>query len=147
MSHDHSHGEHSHDFNPEKKHAERSTGIVFIITALIMIIEIVAGWITHSMALFADGWHMGTHALALGISLVAYILARRYAADKRFALGTWKIEILGAYTSAILLGIMGIFVAIYSMQRIISPLSIDYNTAIFIAFFGLVVNLVCALIL
>ena len=95
--------EHSHDFNPIKATAEKNTLIVLIITAITMVIEIVVGWISNSMALFADGWHMGTHALALGISLLAYIFARKYAKDTRFALGTWKIEILGAYTSAILL--------------------------------------------
>ena len=95
--------EHSHDFNPIKATAEKNTLIVLIITAITMVIEITVGWISNSMALFADGWHMGTHALALGISLLAYIFARKYAKDTRFALGTWKIEILGAYTSAILL--------------------------------------------
>ena len=103
MKDTHSHREHSHDFNPIKTTAEKNTLIVLIITAITMVIEIVVGWMSNSMALFADGWHMGTHALALGISLLAYIFARKYAKDTRFALGTWKIEILGAYTSAILL--------------------------------------------
>ena len=103
MEKTHSHREHSHDFNPIKTTAEKNTLIVLIITAITMVIEITVGWISNSMALFADGWHMGTHALALGISLLAYIFARKYAKDNRFALGTWKIEILGAYTSAILL--------------------------------------------
>ena len=103
MKDTHSHREHSHDFNPIKTTAEKNTLIVLIITAITMVIEITVGWISNSMALFADGWHMGTHAQALGISLLAYIFARKYAKDTRFALGTWKIEILGAYTSAILL--------------------------------------------
>ena len=103
MKDTHSHREHSHDFNPIKTTAEKNTLIVLIITAITMVIEIAVGWISNSMALFADGWHMGTHTLALGISLLAYIFARKYAKDTRFALGTWKIEILGAYTSAILL--------------------------------------------
>ncbi len=81
-----SHAEHSHDFNPVKVTAEKSTLIVFIITALTMVVEIVVGWLSNSMALFADGWHMGTHALALGISLLAYIFARKHANDKKFAL-------------------------------------------------------------
>lgn len=90
----HSHSTHSHDFNPAKVTAEKSTLIVLIITAITMIVEIVVGWIANSMALFADGWHMGTHALALGISLLAYVFARKYVRDTKFALGTWKIEIL-----------------------------------------------------
>ena len=142
-----SHAEHSHDFNPVKVTAEKSTLIVFIITALTMVVEIVVGWLSNSMALFADGWHMGTHALALGISLLAYIFARKHANDKKFALWTWKVEILGAYTSAILLGIMGLFVAIFSVERLVSPLAIDYNIALIVAIIGLLINIVCALIL
>ncbi len=94
MEHTHSHNEHSHDFNPVKANAEKSTLIVLIITAITMIVEIIVGWMANSMALFADGWHMGTHALALGISLLAYVFARKHAQDTKFALGTWKIEIL-----------------------------------------------------
>ncbi len=147
MKNSHSHSIHSHDFNPVKATAEKSTLIVFIITALTMVVEIVVGWLSNSMALFADGWHMGTHALALGISLLAYVFARKHANDKKFALWTWKVEILGAYTSAILLGIMGLFVAIFSVERLISPLAIDYNIALIVAIIGLLINIVCALIL
>lgn len=143
----HSHAIHSHDFNPTKATAEKSTLIVLIITALTMIVEIVVGWIANSMALFADGWHMGTHALALGISLLAYVFARKHSQDAKFALGTWKIEILGAYTSAILLGIMGLFVAGFSIERLVSPLIINYDMALIIAIVGLVINIACALIL
>lgn len=94
MNHTHTHPVHSHDFNPTKVTAEKNTLIVLIITALTMIVEIIVGWIANSMSLFADGWHMGTHALALGISLLAYVFARKHAQDTKFALGTWKIEIL-----------------------------------------------------
>lgn len=138
---------HSHDFNPVKANSEKNTLIVLVITAITMIVEIVVGWIANSMALFADGWHMGTHALALGISLLAYVFARRHTQDTKFALGTWKIEILGAYTSAILLGIMGLFVAGFSLERLVSPLTIDYDIALIIALVGLVINIISALIL
>ncbi|MFO7570540.1 MAG: CDF family Co(II)/Ni(II) efflux transporter DmeF, partial [Smithellaceae bacterium] len=97
--------------------------------------------------LLADGWHMGTHAFALGISLIAYILARKYAQDNRFAFGAWKIEILGAYTSAIVMGIVGLFLIYSSVERLIHPLAIQYNQALLVAVLGLVVNVVCAVVL
>ena len=80
--------------------AEQRIRWVVILTVVMMVVEIFAGWLFHSMALLADGWHMSTHALALGVSLLAYALSRRLAGDHRLAFGTWKIEVLGAYTSA-----------------------------------------------
>jgi cation diffusion facilitator family transporter len=139
--------EHHHLFNVDKKSVEKSTLIVVIITFITMIAEILFGWLSHSMALLADGWHMGTHAFALGISLIAYMMARKYAKDRSFTFGTWKIEILGAYTSAIVLGIVGLIMIYSSVQRILHPLSIYYNQALFVAFIGLSVNVVCAIIL
>ncbi len=137
----------SHNFNNEKKSAERKTLIVVIITIVTMLAEIIAGWIFGSMALFSDGLHMGTHASALSISLISYILARKLSKDTRYTFGTWKIEILGAYTSALILGLMGIFVLIISIQRLFNPISINYNYALLVATIGLVVNIICALIL
>jgi cation diffusion facilitator family transporter len=139
--------QHHHVFNVDKKAIEKRTLIVVIITFVTMIAEILFGWISNSMALLADGWHMGTHAFALGVSLIAYIAARKYAKDETFTFGTWKIEILGAYTSAIVLGIVGVIMIYSSIERIISPLNIHYNQALFVAVLGLLVNLVCALIL
>ncbi|MEE9936916.1 MAG: CDF family Co(II)/Ni(II) efflux transporter DmeF [Deltaproteobacteria bacterium] len=139
--------EHHHVFNAEKKAVEKRTLIVVMITFVMMAAEIFFGWLTNSMALFADGWHMGTHAFALGISLAAYILARRYAADKTFAFGAWKIEILGAYTSAIVLGLVGFFMIYSSVERLVAPLPIHYNQALLVAVLGLAVNVVCAAIL
>ncbi|MFO7570130.1 MAG: cation transporter, partial [Smithellaceae bacterium] len=81
--------QHTHVFNTEKKAVETRTLIVVIITLVTMTAEIFFGWLSRSMALLADGWHMGTHAFALGISLIAYILARKYAQDNRFAFGAW----------------------------------------------------------
>ncbi|PKN65801.1 MAG: cation transporter [Deltaproteobacteria bacterium HGW-Deltaproteobacteria-12] len=139
--------QHQHVFNVEKKTIEKRTLIVVIVTFITMVAEIIFGWLTNSMALFADGWHMGTHAFALGLSLLAYILARKYAKDDRFTFGAWKIEILGAYTSAIVLGIVGLLMIFTSVERIINPLSIQYNQALFVAVMGLSVNLICAVIL
>jgi len=139
--------QHQHLFNVDKKAIERRTLIVVIITFVTMIAEILFGWIANSMALLADGWHMGTHAFALGVSLIAYIMARKYAKDETFTFGTWKIEILGAYTSAIVLGIVGVIMIFSSIERIINPLNIHYNQALFVAVLGLLVNIVCAVIL
>ena len=139
--------QHHHSFNMDKKSIEKRTLIVAIITLITMILEIIFGWLSNSMALLADGWHMGTHAFALGVSFIAYVLARRYSKDYRFTFGTWKIEILGAYTSAIVLGIVGIIMIFASMERIIKPLNIQYNQALIVAIIGLIVNLACAIIL
>ncbi|GAK52508.1 cation efflux system protein [Candidatus Moduliflexus flocculans] len=139
--------QHQHTFNLEKTRIEKKTRLVVIITFAMMIAEIFFGWLTNSMALLADGWHMGTHAFALGISLIAYILARTYAHDNRFTFGTWKIEILGAYSSAIVLGMVGLLMIATSVERMIHPLPIQYNQALLVAMLGLVVNVVCAVIL
>jgi cation diffusion facilitator family transporter len=138
---------HGHVFHESTQTAERSTRIVMWITAAMMVIEIAAGWWYNSMALLADGWHMSSHAVAIGVSAMAYATARKYAADPRFAFGTWKIEILGGFASAILLlGVVVVMVA-GSVERIILPQPIHYQEAIVIAIVGLVVNIVCALIL
>lgn len=139
--------EHHHVFNVEKKALEKRTLIVVVVTFATMIAEIFFGWITNSMALLADGWHMGTHAFALGVSLVAYIMARKYAKDERFAFGTWKIEILGAYTSAVVLSIVGAIMIYSSVERLIHPLGIHYNQALLVAIAGLIVNLLCVMVL
>jgi cation diffusion facilitator family transporter len=139
--------QHQHTFNIDKKKIEKKTLIVVIITFTMMIAEILFGWITNSMALLADGWHMGTHAFALGISLIAYVMARNHAANDHFAFGTWKIEILGAYSSALVLGMVGILMIYTSVDRLLHPLPIHYNQALSVAIIGLVVNIICAIIL
>ena len=139
--------QHSHIFTIDKKQIEKRTLIVVLITFLMMIAEILFGLITNSMALLADGWHMGTHAFALGISLSAYVLARKHAENARFAFGTWKIEILGAYTSALLLGVVSVAITYMSIERFNKPLLIHYNEALFVAIVGLAVNVACAIIL
>lgn len=141
------HWQHSHVFDQGNPVAQHRTRWAVWLTATMMIAEIIGGWWYNSMALLADGWHMSSHALALGLSLVAYAAARRYSGDRRFAFGTWKIEILGGYSSAILLlGVAGLML-FQSVQRLFSPAEIHYNQAISIAIVGLLVNLACAWLL
>lgn len=138
---------HSHEFHQPDLSAERKTRIAMWITAVMMLVEIVGGWQFNSMALLADGWHMSSHTLALGLSLFAYAASRRLASDPRFTFGTWKIEILGGYTSAILLlGVAGLMV-FQSVERLLYPGPIHYDEAIVIAVAGLAVNLLCAWLL
>ncbi|MDE2310095.1 MAG: CDF family Co(II)/Ni(II) efflux transporter DmeF, partial [Betaproteobacteria bacterium] len=138
---------HDHIFDEGNYAAERGAHAVMWITALMMVIEIFAGWWFNSMALLADGWHMSSHAVAIGVSAFAYAAARRYARDPRFAFGTWKIEVLGGFASAIfLLGVAAMMV-VGSVERIFSPQPIHYQEAMIIAAIGLVVNIVCAMIL
>jgi cation diffusion facilitator family transporter len=127
--------------------AERGTRAVMWITAAMMVVEIAAGWWYNSMALLADGWHMSSHAVAIGLSAFAYAAARRHAGDARFAFGPWKIEVLGGYTSAIfLLGVV-VMMVVGSVERLVSPQPIHYVEAMIIAAVGLAVNVVCAYIL
>ena len=138
---------HIHVFDEGNYSAHRGTRLVAWITALMMVAEIIGGWWFNSMALLADGWHMSTHAVAIGLSAFAYGAARRYAHDPRFAFGTWKIEVLGGFASAIfLLGVAAMMVW-ESVSRLLSPKAINYPDALMIAALGLVVNVVCAMIL
>ena len=135
---------HSHDFGLGNPLAVRRTAQVMGLTAVMMVVEIVAGTLYGSMALLADGWHMSSHALALGVSAGAYVLARRHTEDPRFAFGTWKIEILGGYTSAVLLLGVAAYMGIESLLRLVEPTPIDFDQAIPVAIAGLLVNLVSA---
>lgn len=138
---------HDHVFDQGSAAAERGTRLVLWITAATMVVEIVAGWWFNSMALTADGWHMSSHAVAIGLSVLAYATARRYASDPRFAFGTWKIEILGGFASAIfLLGVAAMMIA-GSVERLLAPQPIQYREALAIACLGLAVNIACAVIL
>jgi cation diffusion facilitator family transporter len=149
LAHQHSVDEltHEHIFDQGSNAAERGTRLVMWITAAMMVVEIAAGWWFNSMALLADGWHMSSHALAIGLSAFAYSAARKYAKDPRFAFGTWKIEILAGYTSAVFLLGIAALMAFGSIERIFSPEPIHYREAMIIAVIGLVVNVVCATIL
>lgn len=138
---------HDHVFDDGNPLAERNTRWAVVLTVVMMVAEISSGWLFNSMALLADGWHMSSHALALGLSLAAYSAARRFAKNPRFAFGTWKIEVLGGYTSAIfLVGIAGLML-FQSVERLLEPSPIQYDQAILVAILGLLVNLVCAWLL
>ena len=138
---------HDHSFNDHNPVAERRTRQVMWLTAVMMVVEIVAGTVFGSMALLADGWHMSSHALALGVAAGAYALARRYADDRRFTFGTWKIEVLGGYTSAVMLiGVAG-YMGFESIRRLVEPSPIRFDEAIPVAVLGLAVNVVSAWLL
>ncbi|HAT50893.1 MAG: CDF family Co(II)/Ni(II) efflux transporter DmeF [Nitrospirae bacterium] len=138
---------HGHIFDTGNDAAARSAQMVMWITTAMMVVEIAAGWWFNSMALLADGWHMSSHAVAIGLSAMAYALARRYANDTRFTFGTWKIEILGGFASAIFLLGVAVVMLIESVKRILSPQPIQYQEAIVIAIIGMIVNVICAFIL
>src|SRR5512139_2586916 len=138
---------HVHLFDTHNPLAERRTRQVMWLTAVMMVLEIVAGTLLGSMALLADGWHMSSHALALGVSAGAYWLARRHAGDPRFAFGTWKIEVLGGYTSAVFLLAVAAYMGIESVTRLLQPTEIHFDEAIPVAILGLAVNVVSAWLL
>ena len=140
--------EHDHIFGQDKEQAgERRTVIVTIVTAVMMVVEILAGIVFGSMALLADGLHMASHATALGINSFAYIYARRHSNDKGFNFGTGKVNTLGGFTGAILLGFFALFMVWESVKRMFAPVGIAFNSAIFVAVVGLVVNMVSVFIL
>ncbi|ABR81274.1 cation transporter [Pseudomonas aeruginosa] len=138
---------HSHRFDRGNPLAERNTRWAVLLTASMMVAEIAGGWLFNSMALLADGWHMSSHALALGLAVLAYGAARRYANDPRFSFGTWKIEVLGSYTSALLLLLVAGLMLYQSAERLLAPTPIHYEQAMLVAALGLLVNLACAWLL
>jgi cation diffusion facilitator family transporter len=128
-------------------HNERRTWFVVALTAIMMVGEIVAGSLFGSMALLADGWHMATHAAALGIAAAAYLFARQHARNSRFAFGTGKFGDLAAFSSAIILGLIAVQIFYESVFRLVHPVAIAYGEAIAVAALGLGVNLVSAWLL
>ena len=139
--------QHSHSFDQGNPLGEKNAKLAMLLTLAMMVLEITAGYYFNSMALLADGWHMSSHALALGLSVSAYAAARKLANDRRFSFGTWKIEILAGYTSAICLLLVAGLMAFESIQRLLSPAAIHYQQAIGVATLGLLVNLACAWLL
>ncbi|MFH1983749.1 MAG: CDF family Co(II)/Ni(II) efflux transporter DmeF [Pseudomonadota bacterium] len=137
------------DLAPEDadRRAERQTRRVIALTLSMMVVEVGAGWIYGSMALLADGWHMGTHAAALGIAAFAYWYADRNRRNPNFTFGTGKVGVLGGYTSAVVLIIVAVIMIGESIDRLMSPVSIHFNEAIAVAVVGLVVNIVSAVML
>ena len=138
---------HSHVFDRGNPLGARNTRWVVLITAAMMVVEIAAGWVFGSMALLADGWHMSTHAVALGMTVFAYALSRRRAQDPRYSLGAWKIEVLGGFASAVVLGMVALYMGATSLWRLFQPHTIQYDQALVVAAVGLAVNLGCALLL
>jgi len=133
--------QHSHVFGQDQKRpGERRTIIVIVITGTMMVVEIAGGIIFGSMALLADGLHMASHAAALSINAFAYIYARRHAHDVRYSFGTGKVNALAGFTGAILLAIFALMMAWQSVERMIYPIDIAFNQAIFVAVLGLIIN-------
>jgi len=126
---------------------EKKARLAIWLTATMMVLEIASGYYFNSMALLADGWHMSSHALALGLSVAAYVAARRLSGNPRFAFGTWKIEVLAGYTSALFLLLVAGLMVYESVVRLLSPAAIGYEQAIAVAVIGLAVNLACAWLL
>ncbi|MBE8576743.1 CDF family Co(II)/Ni(II) efflux transporter DmeF [Vibrio sp. OPT18] len=138
---------HQHNFSSHNSQGEKRTFYVLLLTVVTMVVEIVAGTIYGSMALLADGWHMGTHAAAFGITLFAYRYAKKHAESERFSFGTGKVSVLGGYTSAIALGIVALLMLVESVHRLFNPQAIQFNEAIIVACIGLTVNVVSMFLL
>lgn len=139
--------QHRHDFAIIHEKGERRTTQVLILTAITMLIEIIAGSVFGSMALLADGWHMGTHVAAFMITIFAYKYARKHANNPLFTFGTGKVSVLGGFTSAIALLVVALVMSVESIQRILNPQEIHFNEAIGVATLGLLVNVICAFLL
>lgn len=138
MKYTHTHSEYSN---------ERKMLWVVIITALTMVTEITFGYWTNSMALLADGWHMATHTLALSLAWIAYFVSRKYAQNDKISFDKDKLLSLSGFTSAILLLVIAVFMAIESVDRMINPVKIMFSQAIIIAIIGLIINVICAFVL
>ena len=136
--------QHKHNYSSNNEVGERRTQFVLILTAITMVVEIVAGSVFGSMALLADGWHMGTHVAAFSITIYAYRYARRHASNPAYAFGTGKVDALGGYASAVALAVVALVMLVESLQRIIAPQEIMFNAAILVAIIGLLVNIVSA---
>lgn len=139
--------QHRHDFSFIHEKGEIRTKQVLVLTAITMIVEIIAGIAFGSMALLADGWHMGTHSAAFFITIFAYRYSKKHAEDRQFTYGTGKVSVLGGFASAVALAVVAFVVAVESIQRLYHPLTIQFNEAIAVAALGLLVNLFCAYLL
>ena len=139
--------QHHHRYNIDDDRGERNTRRVIILTLSMMVIEITAGYVFGSMALLADGWHMGTHAVALSITAFAYYFARKNSDNPNYSFGTGKVGVLGGFSSAVVLAVIALLIGVESVQRLVSPQPIRFNEAIIVAFIGLVVNVISAFLL
>jgi len=140
--------QHGHGFGQDQpRKGERMTRLVIALTAVMMVGEIIAGVVFGSMALLADGLHMASHTVALGITAFAYAYTRKHAHDPRFCFGTGKVNALGGFAGAVLLAVFAAFMAVESVGRILEPVTIHFNWAILVAILGLIVNAVSAVLL
>lgn len=139
--------QHDHNFSVINKKGERRTRLVLVLTLLTMILEITTGMMFGSMALLADGWHMGTHVAAFMIALFAYRYSRTHAHDQTFAFSSGKVGVLGGFASSVALGVVALMMLIESGERLLAPRNIHFDEALIVAGFGLFINFVCALLL
>lgn len=138
---------HAHLLMQDARLAERRTRLVIAITAVMMVAEITAGMGFNSMALLADGWHMGTHVAAFMITALAYAISRRHAHDRSYAFGTGKVSVLGGFASAVTLALVALITAGESALHVLRPEPILFDDAIIVAVLGLLVNVICAWLL
>jgi cation diffusion facilitator family transporter len=145
-------GEESHYFDHiyltagHDQNARRTLWVLWL-TAATMVVEIAFGWITGSMALLADGFHMATHAGAMAVAAAAYGYARRHARNPRYTFGTGKVGDLSGFASALILAFTALFIAVESGMRLFEPVTVAFGEAAFVAALGLVINLVSAVML
>jgi cation diffusion facilitator family transporter len=138
---------HQHNFGFIHEKGEHRTKQVLAITAVTMVVEIIAGSVYGSMALLADGWHMGTHTAAFAITIFAYHYSRKHTGNRAFTFGTGKVSVLGGFASAIALAVVALYMGFESIHRFFYAPQIQFNQAIFVAVLGLAVNLICAVLL
>lgn len=139
--------QHNHDFAVIHEKGERRTTQVLFMTAITMVVEIIAGVAFGSMALLADGWHMGTHVAAFMITIFAYRYARKHENNPLFSFSTGKVSVLGGFASAIALLVVALVMVVESIERMLNPQDILFNEAIAVATLGLIVNAICAFLL
>jgi cation diffusion facilitator family transporter len=157
VAHIHSHDTHSHhshsgsedtEVQQDYSHIhERKTKMVIYLATITMVLEIFFGYYTNSMALLADGWHMSSHVFVLGLAWVAYFICRKYSKSNKYTFSKKKIYALSGFTSAVVLQVVGLLVAVEAVERLINPLPIRFGDAIIVAFIGLVVNGISAIFL
>jgi cation diffusion facilitator family transporter len=146
-THDLSDHAHHTDESVFNRSGERRTLYVVILTAMMMVGELIVGFLTGSVALKADGWHMGTHVGALGLTLVAYWYARKHAGNDTFSFGTGKVYALAGFTSGIVLAIVALLLAVEGIEKLVEHPTVNYDEALPIAALGLIVNLGSAYLL
>src|ERR1017187_2923594 len=145
--HSHDHDHHSHEDHDHSAHHENKTRWVVILTIITMILEIGFGYYSNSMALTAEGWHMSTHVFAIGLTWLAYFFSRKYSNHEKISFDKKKLLSLSGFSSAIVLQIVAVIMILESAERLIHPLPIKFSEAIFIAFIGMVVNGLSAILL